>query len=169
MCFCLSITYTFGQSFGAGNQGGPPPNRQMGQRPPQRPDNMSSDQLVLEKFPEIPNITLEQRQKIGSILTDEHKNITKQFEKKRDIEIKSSKSNMTPNEFEKQRKKLDKIDKKISDIQTKSNKKVRKILSDEQYKAFIEKRNSFKFKNMHQGPPDFNKNDDKGHRPPQRQ
>ena len=165
VCFSLSIVCTFGQSFGGGgNPGGPPPNGEKGQRPPQS-NSSNKEQLILEKFPDIPNITLTQREKIGSILTDEHKNISKQLDKKREIEMKSSQSELNQKDLDKQKKNLDKIDKKIDDIQTKSNKKAKKILSDEQYMVFIEKRKSFKFKSTHQGPPNSDRENNHGGRP----
>lgn len=139
---------TYAQPPGEGRgPGGPPPGNGMGHRPSSTNDN----KLILEHFPEIPNLTLEQREKVGSILTSERKDTDKQMEKKREIEIKRN-PDMSNKDLEKQHKEINKIDKKIQDIRGKSDKKIRKVLSDEQYLVFAEKRDEFKFKRHRQRP-----------------
>ena len=134
---------------GRGTPGGPPPGgggREMGNRP-----NTSSEELVLEHFPEIPDLTLKQREKIGTVLVDERKDIQKQLEKKLEIE-KNRKPDASEKDLEKQHEKIAKIDQKIQDIKSKADKKVKKLLSDEQYLVLIEKRGEFKFKQQNQRP-----------------
>ena len=118
--------------------------------PPQGMDNRSEmrngeGQLMLDSFPSIPDVTLEQRADIGMIMMNEHKDISKQMEKKRK-EMKKFDTSSGTSDKEKIQKKIDKIDKKIEKRIEKSNEKIRKILSDEQYAIFIEKRKQIKFK-----------------------
>lgn len=124
---------------GGRGPGGPPPGGRM--------SNQSSslqERLILEHFPEIPDLTLEQREKVGIVLSKEHKDIEKQLKKKHEL-----KKDFTPETSEKALNKLkektEKIDKKIQDIRNKSNEKIRKDLSEEQYSVFLEKRENFKF------------------------
>lgn len=97
---------------------------------------------ILEEFPTIPNLTLEQREKVGSILTKEQQDITKQIKKKREFEQDRIEYS-TERNIEKD---LQKIDGKITEIKDKSNKKIKKVLSDEQYSVFLDKRDMFKFR-----------------------
>ena len=122
-----------------------------GNRPGMSPDMKNrgeirngEEELMLDSFPTIPNITLEQRVDIGIIMTNEQKDISKQIEKKRKWVEKFDTASNTSDK-EKAQKNIDKIDKKIGKRIEKSNKKIRKILSDEQYAIFLEKRNQFKF------------------------
>lgn len=145
----LATTQAFAQPpSGRGGRGpgeGSPPGDRMGQRS----SSFGEDKPILEHFPEIPDLTLQQREKIGTILTDERKDINKQMDKKKSAERKKD-SEIDENELQKQQKEFDKIDKKIQDIKSKSDKKIKKILSDQQYLAFVEKREEFKFKRQHQ-------------------
>ena len=140
------------QGFGGGGRPSGSPRGEMGQRP------TSSDAesvIILEFFPDIPDLTLEQREKIGSVLTKERKEITKQMENKRKIEG-ERKEDQTAKEREKNKKKIDKIDKKIEQTKEESNKKIKKELSEKQYLVFAEKRDDFKFKHQRGGRPNFN-------------
>lgn len=102
---------------------------------------------ILEEFPSIPNLTLEQREKVGSILTKEQQDVAKQMDKKREIELNRI-EDPTDKNIEKD---IQKIDAKIVAIKEKSNKKIKKDLSDEQYAVFLEKREMFKFKHQKGG------------------
>lgn len=141
---------------GGRGMGGPPPG---GMR---QPSNFSSNKPILDHFPEIPDLTLKQREKVGTILTNEREDIQSQLEKRREIEMKL-KPDTSDKEREKQKKNIDKIDKKIRDIKEKSDKKIKKELSDTQYQVFIEKREEFRFKEQHQRP---QPRDMDGSRPP---
>jgi hypothetical protein len=104
------------------------------------------EQLRLDSFPSIPDITLEQRADIGIILAKEQKDIAKHIRKKQEcIEKDRQSPNQSEKESEKIRKEIAKTDENIRKRIEKSNKKIRKILSDEQYLVFLEKRNQFKF------------------------
>jgi hypothetical protein len=129
---------------GRGNRQGQPPSG-MGQRG----EAGGEEQLILESFPEIPDITLKQRTDIGNILAKEQKDIFMQVRKKREL---MEKDGQSPDRSEKEKDKMQKdiarIDGKIEKQIGKSNKKIRRILSDEQYQVFLEKRNDFKFKRL---------------------
>lgn len=132
---------------GGGRPDGPPRGGQMGQRP----SSNIEEKLILEVFPEIPNLTLEQREKVGSIITKEMKDVSKQLDKKRQLMPKRDEV-ISEQDMEKQRQKIEKVDKKIADVKEKSNKKIKKELTDEQYQIFLEKREEFKFKQHRERP-----------------
>ncbi len=151
-----------GMGPGGGGPGGPPPGGGMPNR-----SSSSENNLVLERFPEIPDLTLKQREKMGNILTKEHKDIEKQIEKKHDVE-KGFAPNLSENDFKKQKQKIDEIDGKIRDIRSKSNNKIKKELSEDQYIAFLEKREEFRFRRppQQQGMRPRQNDDDNDDRPP---
>ena len=124
---------------GGGHRGGPPPggmdfNRQQ-----------AEETLILEFFPEIPNITMEQRIEVGIIMGDEQKRIRKFESQKQELMEKEGEEDPDEKEIEKNRTKIRKIDGKIQKQIEKSNKKIKKKLSDEQYQVFLERRNDFRF------------------------
>jgi hypothetical protein len=130
-----------GRGMGGGNRQGPPPG--MGQRGGQ---NRGNTEFRLDSFPEIRQITLEQRVDIGIVLAKEQKDVFKLFEKKRKLMDKERQTaEMSEKDRAKIQKNLAKIDEKIAKRKEKSNKKIKKILSEEQYQKFLEKRNDFKF------------------------
>ncbi|MDR3217807.1 MAG: hypothetical protein LBU22_02340 [Dysgonamonadaceae bacterium] len=133
-----------GIGMGGGNRQGPPPG--MSQRNEARD---GAEELRLDSFPPIPDITLEQRVDVGNILAKEQKDTFKLHQKKREL---LEKDRQSPEKSEKDRKKMqkemDKIDSKIEKRIEKSNKKIRKILSEEQYRVFLEKRNDFIFRRV---------------------
>jgi hypothetical protein len=123
-----------------GNRQGPPSGMA------NRGEMSGQEQLRLDSFPSIPDISLEQRADIGIILSKEQKDIVKQIRKKQEW---MEKDRQSPEKIEKEKEKIHKkvaqIDDKIGKRIEKSNKKIRKILSDEQYQVFLEKRNQFRF------------------------
>ncbi|MDR1516956.1 MAG: hypothetical protein LBS52_02460 [Dysgonamonadaceae bacterium] len=130
-----------GRGMGGGNRQGPPSG--MGQRGGQSRGNV---EFRLDSFPEIRQITLEQRADIGIILAKEQKSIFKLFEKKRELMDKEPQTaEMSEKDRAKMQENLAKIDEKIAKRKEKSNKKIKKILSAEQYQIFLEKRNDFRF------------------------
>lgn len=136
-----------GGGMGGGRPDGPPRGEMR-----QRPSTSIEETLTLEVFPEIPDLTLKQREKVGTIITKEMKDVSKQMRKKRELMF-DKKEPLTEKELSKNKEKSEKIDKKIAEIKEKSNKKIQKELTDEQYKVFIEKRNDFKFKQQRRGGP----------------
>lgn len=138
--FTIGISAQSPQGMGGGGRPGGPPPQHGGQH-----SIRTEDKIVLEVFPEIPDLTLKQRERVGTILTKEMKDIHAQMDKKRVIEM-TQNPYQSEKEIEKQRKKLDKIEKKINDIKDKSDKKIRKELTPQQYIIFSQKRSEFKFK-----------------------
>jgi hypothetical protein len=155
-----------GGGSGGRGPGGPPPGGGMQNRP-----SSSEDKLILEHFPEIPDLTLKQREKVGTVLSKEQKEIGKQMTKKHDIE-KEINPDLSEKDMKKKMQKIEKIDKKIQDIRTKSNDKIKNELSEEQYQVFMEKRKDFRFRRYQQRPgmpPGHNNNfdDERPQDPPQ--
>ena len=134
-----------GGGMGGGRPDGPP-RGEMGQRP----TTSIEETLTLEVFPEIPDLSLKQRERVGSIITKEMKDVSKQMKKRHELMV-EKKEPLTEKELTKNKEKSEKIDKKIAEIKEKSNKKIKKELSEEQYKVFIEKRDDFKFKRQRRG------------------
>ena len=124
---------------GGGQRGVPPP----GDRDFNR--QKAEETLILEFFPEIPNITSEQRMEVGNIMGDEQKRIRELEFQKRELMEKKRAENSDEKKIEKNRKKIAKIDGKIKKQLEKSNKKIKKKLSDEQHQVFLEKRSEFRF------------------------
>lgn len=93
---------------------------------------------------EIPDLTLEQREKLSTLLTNENDKIESQITKKMDLE-REGQQNLSDKDSEKKIKKLEKIDEKIVKIKKDTNKKAKKILTDNQYSIFEQKRNQIKF------------------------
>lgn len=143
---------------GRPSMGGVPPQDMNGDR---RPSDRSNEKPSIERFPEIPDLTLDQRMKVGSVLSKEMQNICDQVDKKRQIE-KSIQEETSGEKREKLQEKLGKSDKKIQSIRDKSNKKIKRTLTEEQYFVFIEKRADFKFRQ----PPKNKPMDDRKMRPP---
>lgn len=124
---------------GGGQRGGTPPGGRDFNR------QQAEETLILEFFPEIPHITLEQKMEIGIIMGDEQKRIRKFESQKRELIEKEREANSDEKEIEKNRTKIREIDGKIQKQIEKSNKKIKKKLSDEPYQVFLEKRNEFRF------------------------
>jgi len=122
-----------------------------GMRPLMDRPSSQDDKLWITNFPEIPDITLKQREKLGSTLTKEQKDINKQMKKKRDLDIETNNNlDLYNSDVEKNMKKMAKIDKEIDKIREKTNNKIKSILSPEQFLVFSEKRDEFKFKRFEQ-------------------
>jgi hypothetical protein len=115
----------------------------------------AEEQFRLEAFPDIPGITLAQRADVGIVLAGEQKDIFKYAREKYRLmeQDRQSPAGRSAKEKEKTRKDVAAIDGKIRKRIDKSNKKIRKILSVEQYRVFLEKRNDFRFERV--SPPGF--------------
>lgn len=124
-------------------QGGGSGGFQGGDRMRQSSMRSSEKILVLANFPEIPEITLKQREKVGTILTKEKKDIDKQLAKKKKIEEKSKDAD--EKDLLKNEKKTAEIDKKIEGIKEQSNIKIAKEFTKEQFDIFVEKRDEVRF------------------------
>ncbi|MDR1720271.1 MAG: hypothetical protein LBR67_09190 [Dysgonamonadaceae bacterium] len=129
---------------GGGRMGGGPQSGGRGGFNQQRMEETP----ILEHFPEIPNLTLEQRTDVGIILGDEQKALRKLESQKRELFEKDREKGITEQDtkqIEKTGKKIAKIDTKIQKQIEKSNKKIQKKLSAEQYQVFLDKRSEFRF------------------------
>lgn len=141
ICSSLHAQPPGGVRGGRGDRpGGMPPRGQSNNRP-------DRGEILLENLPQIPNITLEQREKLGSILKKEHSETTKELEKKKKIQMSFEKDKeLSQKQIDKKLKEMDKIDDKIHKIRDKSNDKIKKILEKDQYEVFISKREEVKFR-----------------------
>jgi hypothetical protein len=115
------------------------------------------DKLMLDHFPDIPGLSLEQRADIGVILTKEQKENGKQMQKKRQLLEEKKNPFISEKKQRKIQKNIEKADRNIERQIDKSNKKIRKILSEEQYRIFIKKRSEFQFREFPVSPR-FNRN-----------
>lgn len=107
-----------------------PPREKMGEK----------GNIFLENIPEL---TSQQKQNVTAILTDEWIEVMKLMNK---IYTLTDYQLYDFSEKEKQDKERHKILKKINKIETKSDKKIKKMLSVEQFCAYLEKRHEFKFR-----------------------
>lgn len=126
---------------GGGRPGGEgrPPRGESSQR------GGDSNQIGITKLPEIEGLTEKQREKLVKALTDERKAVMKLERQKRNLMMPKDASG-EPNDDEKTMKKVHKIDGKIDKERTKSEKKIRSILTPEQYAIFDEKRGEVEFR-----------------------
>lgn len=125
-----------------GQGGGDRPQGEMPQR-----QNSEDEKFMIEKLPDIPGLTLEQKLDLGNILSKEQQAVSVQMKKKMElIQISGNPETLSDKDRAKVQKKMEKIDNKISKINEKYNKKVKKILSDEQYRIYIEKKKDARFR-----------------------
>jgi hypothetical protein len=169
LCFSVFTPTNVYSQPGQGQRGGAGRSEM---EPPRDTKNYGEpDNLVLEHFPPIPGLSLEQRMDIGIILTKEQGEINKLMQEKRQLEEKEkpSAANKSKKEQEAFQKKMNKIDQKIKQLKDKSNKKIKKILSEEQYRVFIEKRDEFQFRKEPSSMPNRSPNgQSRGDRPERR-
>lgn len=145
---CGAIAYA--QPPQGGGMGDRPPGGGGGRPPMGQMKESDNESFLLEKFPDIPDLSLEQREKVGSLLLKEHKAVSKKMAEKRDLLPRPTRGEQReipdPEKIEKNRKKLEKLDENIEKIREKTNKKVKKVLSSEQYQVFLDVKDSFVFK-----------------------
>lgn len=154
LALVATITGVYAQPPGGRRPNGGP----RGERPPMggmRDQDNGQNKMWIEKFPDIPDLTLEQRRKLGEVLSDEQKSVEKQLENKRSYQAELDANDLSEKEIQKLTKKIGKANESIAKQKEKSDKKIKKILSDSQYKVFSEKRDEFKFNKLrrpHQRP-----------------
>jgi len=128
----------FGGNQGAGNQGGARNQAQTISR--------DYDQVQIADFPEIAGLNVDQKLKLFSIVKDEHKNILMLTDQKRVLQGNINRTDSTKQkEIDKYKKSMAKLDDKIKDVSLKADKKIKSLLPEEQYKAFMEKKEQIKF------------------------
>lgn len=137
VCFNLSAQPPMGGGRPGG--GGRPPRGESSQR-----SESSSQVIGITKLPEIEGLTDQQREKLVKALTDERKSVMKLTRQKHQLQMVID-SIPDSKDTEKNIKNINKIDIKIQEEQAKYNKKIRSILSVEQYAIFNEKRDEVEF------------------------
>jgi len=105
--------------------------------------------IVLDHFPDIPNLTTDQKEEVGNVLVKEKEHIDKELKNKEKLKKEIAQLNsQDEDKLKDAQTKVDKIDKKIADIRAKSNNKIQKTLSIDQYSAFLTKKEEVKFKEV---------------------
>ncbi|PXV58900.1 Spy/CpxP family protein refolding chaperone [Dysgonomonas alginatilytica] len=142
-----------------GGGGGRPPRGEYSQR------SEGSSQIGITKLPEIEGLTDQQREKLVKALTDERMSVMKLNRQKHQLQREVDSIPNSKN-AEKNIKNINKIDIKIQEEQAKYNKKIRSILSVEQYAIFNEKRNEIEFSRPERrSRPDGERRGGRGNRP----
>ena len=126
--------------YGGGNRG----NRE-GMRNNQS-QSLSKDysQICITDFPEITGMTLKQNLDLSTVVTDEQRNILKLTDQKQELQVKIDHAN-NQKDVDKNTKKMAQLDEKIQQVSQKADTKIRAILTNDQYKEFIEKKDQIKF------------------------
>lgn len=129
-----------GRPGGMGGPGGHP-----GMRNEQGGGN--SGQFWVMKVPDIPGMTQDQRRKLVDALSKEQEEVSKLMESKKELDLKEMRyAGLSQKDKEKQMKKIAKLDAKIEKTRLKYDKKYRKILTEEQYNIFIDKKKDVEFR-----------------------
>jgi len=131
---------------GAGGGGGAPmggniPGGMRGQQAPSR----DYEQVQITDFPEIMGLTVNQKLNLFKIVKDEYKNILKLTDQKQELQ-RTSANAKNQKEIDKNTKALEKLDGNAKKVSETADKKIRKIISNDQYREFTEKRELVKFK-----------------------
>lgn len=133
-----------------GGPGGRPPMR--GQGGMEHAQSGDSSEIGILKFPEIPGLTSDQREKLVKAATDERKDVMAQMDKKRELHMKAGRPDqLTEKEKAKLDKQAQKIDEKIEKVKAKADKKYRSILEPDQYQIFMDKKAEIEFKGARKG------------------
>ncbi len=138
---CLNFAAQPPMGGGRPGGGGRPPRGEFSQQ------SRDNSQIGITKLPEIEGLTDKQREKLVKALTDERKAVMKLEAQKHEL-MKPEDGSNKPNDDEKIIGKVHKIDEKINKERTKYDKKIRSVLSVEQYAIFKEKYNQIEFKGM---------------------
>lgn len=130
--------------------GARPQGRLGGKRPPMHNNGMrAGDQNdMLMNIPDIPDLKLEQREKLSKAISDERKEVSKLMDEKVELQRKSGNPGMAEKERQKLMEKISKTEDKIKKKEEKYDKKYRSILSQEQYRIFTEKKKEIEFKGI---------------------
>jgi len=95
-------------------------------------------------------LTLEQRLDLSTVVTNEHRSILKLMDQKKELRVKIDQAN-NQKDIDKNTKKMAKLDDKMQKVSLKADKKIQSLLSAEQYREFVEKKELIKFS----APPTF--------------
>ena len=151
LCICMNISaqgYGGRGGFGGG-RGGYGGNRgdrygSTGMRSQSQSNMANYDQVSITDFPEIAGLTLKQKLELSTLVTDEHKNLLKLTDQKEEIRVKIDHA-ANQKEVDKYKKKMAKLDEKCQKVSLKTDKKIQSILTNDQYREFIEKKHLIKF------------------------
>ncbi|WP_029901799.1 hypothetical protein [Prevotella sp. 10(H)] len=124
-----------------GHGGGRPPMQRAGQG-----QGQSANGFMIMGLSDIPELTLEQREKLSKEITNERKDASKLIQQKRELQIDGENPGMAEKERQKLFEKVAKIDEKIKKNEEKYDKKYRSILSDEQYNIFAVNKKNIEFR-----------------------
>ncbi len=148
----ISTGITMAQAPQGGGGGGRPGGMDGGQRPPMGDQNRgqgvsTSDEYWIMHFPELPNLSQDNKRKMIDLLSKERMETDKLMREKMVLEDKMF------NIGDSSAKETDKLAKKINKVETSMRKKAdsydskyQKILTEEQYVIFKEKKKEIKFK-----------------------
>lgn len=135
-----------------GMGGGRPPGGRGGEgRPPMHEKGGQNQDFFIMGMPDIPDLTLEQREKLSKAISDEQKDISKLMQEKQDIKMKADNPGISEKERVKLIGKAEKTDEKIRKKQEKYDDKYKSILSAEQYQIFSEKKKDIEFRGPRNG------------------
>lgn len=140
-CTTLAAQPPMGEGRGGRPQGAP-----RGNRPPMDNQKQQGENFIIMGLSEIPDLKLEQREKLSKAISDERKDISKLMLKKQDLKIEADHPGMAEKSRQKLIGKMDKLDEDIKKKKGKYDKKYRSILSDEQYKIFEVNKENIEFK-----------------------
>lgn len=135
---CLNLSAQSPMGGGRPGGGGRPPRGESWQR------GESGSRVGITKLPEIEGLTDQQREKLVKALTDERTNMMKLTREKHQLQMVID-SIPDSKQAEKNIKSITKIDDKIVKEQDESDKKIRSILSAEQYTILKEKQHEVEF------------------------
>lgn len=141
------------QMGGMGRGNGRPPGGGRGEgRPLIHNNNSQEGSFMIMGIPDIPELTLEQREKLSKAISDERKDISKLMQEKQELKRKADNPGIAEKERVKLSEKADKTDEKINEKQEKYDKKYKSILTAEQYQIFSEKKKDIEFRELHKRP-----------------
>jgi len=122
-----------------GNRGNPGEMRNQSQ-------SLSKDysQIRITNFPKIAGLTLKQDLGLTTAVTDEQKNMLRLSDQKQELQVKIEHAK-NQKDIDKNTKKAAKLDDEIQNISQKTDKKIQSILTNDQYKEFMEKKDQIKF------------------------
>jgi len=148
LCVCMNLSAQRGGGGGgrggAGGRGGGNFGGGPGGPPPTATVSRDYEQVQIADFPEISGMDVDKKLKLFSIVKTERKNILKLMDQKQELQILNERSNK-PKDIEKNNKNIAKLDEKIKKENLNTDKKIKSTLTNDQYKAFVEKKDQIKF------------------------
>jgi len=149
LCLCMNLSAQRGGGGGGRPGGGGGGDRSFGggQGPArsQAPTvSRDYDKVQITEFPEISGLDIDKKLKLFSILKNERKNFLMFSDEKQSLEMANSRTEKQK-EIDNNKKAMSKLDEKINKESLNADKKIRSLLSSDQYKVFIEKKGEIKF------------------------